>query len=138
MKWFLVILFSVSNYSFGKIKYELVQDKLDIVWGMDFLDANTILFTEKQGKIKLLDLKTKKISVISGVPKVHKRGQGGLLDIKKHPNFKQNKKIYFTFSKKVSDGQTTVLASAILTGDELKDVNLPPTIMSSLANTFTI
>ena len=50
-------------------------------WGSTFLNENEFLITEKSGKIKLINLKTKEISEIDHNLNVIEYGQGGLLDI---------------------------------------------------------
>lgn len=96
---------------------EIVTDH-DIIWGMSFMSESELLFTEKSGKLSLLNLKTKKITKISGVPKVYDEGQGGLLDILKDPS---NDWIYFTYSKAKGDLAHTVVAKAKLKDNKLTD-----------------
>ena len=59
---------------------------------------------------------------ISGSPEVYTGGQGGLLDVIVSPDFNKNKKIYFTYAVKKSEGKTTALGSAIFSKDGLKEV----------------
>lgn len=116
MKYLLILnLFLVNAYAY---KAELVKDNLGIVWGMDFLQ-DTIIFTQRTGELRLLDLKTKKIMEVSGAPKVYARGQGGLLDIKVHPNFSKNKRVYITYAKNIGEYQTTALGYGTLESNKL-------------------
>jgi glucose/arabinose dehydrogenase len=48
---------------------------------MTFLDKNTIIFTQRQGQVKTLNLKNRNITTINGLPKIYAKGQGGLLDV---------------------------------------------------------
>tara|TARA_Y100000768_G_C23991405_1_gene693893 strand:- start:20615 stop:21673 length:1059 start_codon:yes stop_codon:yes gene_type:complete len=121
MKTLLLSLFFVMSAATAKLDYTLVKNDLDIVWGMDFISPELIIFTEKSGTIKTYHLKTKKLTEISGAPKVYKRGQAGLLDIKLHPNFKENKRVYLTYSKSVDDVRTTALGYGVLEGNALKN-----------------
>ena len=50
-------------------------------WSLSFIDQNSILFTEKKGKLFHLDLKNKTISEIKHNLSVLEDGQGGLLDV---------------------------------------------------------
>ena len=54
------------------------------------------------------------------VPEVYYRGQGGLMDIELHPNFKSNKSIYLSYSKVDENGGNTAIAKA----DNNKLVNI--------------
>lgn len=120
MKIFILLLLTFSNIAFAKIKIELVKDNLDIVWGIEFV-GDSLLVTERKGQIKMIDLKTKKVTLIDGAPQVYAKGQGGLLDIKKHPDFSKNKRIYLTYSKNLKDTKTTVLGYGILKGNKLEN-----------------
>ena len=73
---------------------ETVVEGIDIPWGMDFISENEILVTEKKGI--LYRVSNGKKTEVSGLPEIYQRGQGGLMDIALHPNFKSNKIIYFT------------------------------------------
>mgnify|MGYP005823243341 FL=1 len=48
------------------------------------------------------------------MPEITLRGQGGLMDIEKHPNFKENRLIYFTYASSEGEGSgaNTTLMSA--------------------------
>ena len=100
------------------VSYELVKEGLGIVWGMDF-SGDDLYFTEREGKIRKLNLNSKKVETFEGAPKVVKRNQGGMLDIKLHPEFEKNNIIYFTYSKKMGEYQTTALAQAKIEGKKL-------------------
>ncbi|MGB2165151.1 MAG: PQQ-dependent sugar dehydrogenase, partial [Flavobacteriaceae bacterium] len=73
---------------------ETVVEGIDIPWGMDFISENEILVTEKKGI--LYRVSNGKKTEVSGLPEIYQRGQGGLMDVALHPDFKSNKIIYFT------------------------------------------
>ena len=100
-----------------------MAQNLGVPWGMVFINKKELLFTEREGNLKILHLGTGKIQSVSGLPEVFASGQGGLLDVALHPRFKDNKIIYFSFSqKKQKRGYTTVLARGRLQGTRLRDV----------------
>ena len=99
---------------------QLVQG-LGIPWGMAFLNADELIFTERSGSIKLLNLNSLKVETLSGAPAVYARGQGGMFDVAMGPNYGQFGWIYFTYSKPTSAGAITVLARAKRTGSRLTD-----------------
>ncbi|MCH2289800.1 MAG: PQQ-dependent sugar dehydrogenase [SAR324 cluster bacterium] len=100
-----------------------VVEKLQYPWAMDFLPRNEALVTEKPGRLQKVNLETGKKTEIQNLPEVHAVGQGGLLDVMVHPDFKQNQKIFLTFSapKNASGDATTTLISARLEGQQLLD-----------------
>ena len=97
----------------------LFVDELEVPWGMAFLPNGNMLITEKEGQIILF--KNGKKVEISNIPKVYRRGQGGLLDIVLHPNYKKNGWIYMSYAS--SDGKEkgghTALMRAKLEGTSL-------------------
>lgn len=101
-----------------EFEVEILHQGSDVIWGFDFIDSENLLFTERKGVLKKLNLKSKMPVSISGVPRVWARGQGGLLDVR----LKDKTKVYFTYSEPVGDKATTVVAMAVLEGNSLKNV----------------
>ena len=93
-------------------------------WSIAFLpDGEGMLVTERPGRLRLIRDGRLDPNPIPGVPEVAATGQGGLLDIALHPDFAQNRLLYFTYSKPGPNGATTavgrgVYADAMLTGVE--------------------
>lgn len=100
-------------------KTEKVLSDYGVIWGFDFIDEENILLTEREGSLYRVNLKNKQRTKIQGVPTVLNKGQGGLLDIKLHPDFKKNNWIYFTYSHADKDKNTTRLARAKLNKNTL-------------------
>lgn len=91
-------------------------------WGMAFLPDGRILITEKAGSILIIKDGVLQPEKISGVPAVYTRGQGGLLDIVLHPDYKNNGWIYFSFAKPGNGGGTTTVARAKLSGNAFTEM----------------
>lgn len=94
--------------------YQVIVSNLSIPWGFTFLPDNSILITEKEGK--LIHYKNGNKTEISGLPEIYVRGQGGLLDIKLHPNYKDNGWLYFTYASPEGDhkgGNTALMRAKI-------------------------
>lgn len=90
---------------------ENVISNLDNPWGMCWLPDGSMLISEKSGEIIHFNNGNK--TLLNNVPKVYNRGQGGLLDIALHPNYKNNGWIYITYSSSDfnnEEGGNTVLA----------------------------
>ena len=87
-----------------------VVEGLNIPWGMAFLPDGSLLVTEKEGN--LIHVKNNSKTIIKGVPEVYLRGQGGLLDIALHPNYKDNGWIYLTYA--LADGQGSAGNTALM------------------------
>ena len=82
---------------------ETIVPDLNIPWGMAFLPDGSILITEKSGE--LIHFKDGVKKSIEGVPEVYLRGQGGLLDIKLHPNYNENGWIYISYASPDGEGE---------------------------------
>ncbi|KZY58593.1 dehydrogenase [Oleiphilus sp. HI0061] len=104
----------------GQIHFilEELYSGLNIPWGLAFLDANTLLITERRGRLYSLDIQTKQLTTIQGLKNVLAKGQGGLLDIAISPTFSSSKNIYLSYSKRHDGKGTTALASAQLTENQ--------------------
>jgi aldose sugar dehydrogenase len=68
-------------------------------WAMTFLPDGRLLVTEKKGALKLLDVESKRVGDISGVPQVAYGGQGGFGDVILHPQFAANSIVYVSYSE---------------------------------------
>ena len=57
--FFLFFFISFNLYA-QEIKLEKIVDSLDKPWSLSFIDKDNVIFTEKSGKLYLLNLKNKK------------------------------------------------------------------------------
>ena len=75
------LIFITPKLVNSEIYLKRIGNDLEYPWGMDFLDENTILVTQKTGKIIKINLKNEIFEEINGLPTIFFKGQGGLLDI---------------------------------------------------------
>lgn len=108
----------------AEIKVDIINNNLGKPWGMTQLPDGNFLITEKTGFMNLVSQDGKKITKITGIPKVDSRGQGGLLDIIIDPDFKNNKTIFWTFSEPYEKGNLTSVAKGILASDTVENVQV--------------
>ncbi|MEP2279387.1 PQQ-dependent sugar dehydrogenase [Maribacter sp.] len=101
---------------------ELFIDQVHIPWGFTFLPDKSILITEKEGK--LIHFANGEKSIISNVPEVYNRGQGGLLDVALHPEYSKNGWLYLTYAS--TDGNEKGGHTAIMRA-KLKNNSLTET-----------
>lgn len=105
---------------------DTVLTGLGVPWGMAFLPDGDLLVTERSGE--LFRIRNKKLAaIVEGLPKVYKQGQGGLLDIKLHPDFLTNGWIYISYAEPGlipdnEEGGCTAVLRARLKNDRLTDV----------------
>ncbi len=103
-------------------KKTMIVGNLENPWGLAFLPSGDILVTERPGRLRLIKDNKLVEEPIKGVPEVFAKGQGGLLDIALHPQFEQNKLIYFTYAAGDESANHTVLARAKFDGTQLTQV----------------
>ena len=81
------------------VSVETVAKGLSHPWGLQFLPDGRMLVTERSGHIRLVGKDGKISAPIEGVPEVHARGQGGLLDVRLAPDFATSGVIYLSYSE---------------------------------------
>ncbi len=96
-----LLLISTKQLFAENLVFEKIFN-LNDPWGSTFINDNQILITEKNGKIKLLDLKTKKIYPINHDLNYLEYGQGGLLDILFKDNF-----VYVSYTENRGNWKTS-------------------------------
>ncbi|MFT4260880.1 MAG: PQQ-dependent sugar dehydrogenase [Candidatus Woesearchaeota archaeon] len=94
--------------------YEVVYEKLNNPWGLEFISENQILITEKQGDLIYLNLENFHKVKLSGLPQISNIGQGGLLDVHFNEGY-----VYLTYSASNDQGYATHLGKAILDLEKL-------------------
>ena len=104
-----------------RFKLEQLAQGLGVPWGLAFLNDSELIFTERAGNIKILNLENLEIYIINGAPKVAAQGQGGMLDVAPGPNFDTDGWIYFTYAKRTNAGAVTTLARSRRKGNRLTD-----------------
>lgn len=90
-----------------EVNLEVVTDKLDTPWAVAFPDANTVLVTERVGRLRVIKNGKLDEKPIAGTPEVfvhtHQWNQGGLLDIALDPDYAKNRWIYLSYAHPVPD-----------------------------------
>jgi glucose/arabinose dehydrogenase len=85
-------------------------------WSMDFLDARTIIATQKRGALWLFR-DGLRIGPIQGIPTLQHLGQGGLLAVRKHPNYSRNGWIYLSYTEpRAETGMLAIVRGRIRDG----------------------
>ncbi len=103
-----------------KAAYEgkVITSSLDHPWGIAALPDGRFLITEIGGKLRIVTAGGKVGDPISGLPKVHASGQGGLLGVCLDPSFAKTRMVYWAFSEQTDKGTVTAVAKGKLSADE--------------------
>jgi glucose/arabinose dehydrogenase len=113
---------AIPKIPFGELEVdEVLLTGLNNPWGLAFLNKDEIIFTEHSGSLHKFNIQTKERVQLTGLPQIAQAGQGGLLDVKLHPNFSQNKYIYLAYSVAQGNLSTTAIGRGILQGNQLVD-----------------
>lgn len=79
------------------LQVEQISGQLKSPWAIAVLPDQNLLITEKAGSLQFFNIDTGLV-VVDGAPEVFFAGQGGLLDVKLHPNFQDNKWVYLSYA----------------------------------------
>jgi glucose/arabinose dehydrogenase len=105
------------------IRVTVLASGLERPWSLAFLPDDSILITERVGRLRLFRDGELLPDPISGVPEVRDGFLGGLFDIKLHPNFASNRLVYLTYDKPRGDDRAeTAVARGIFDGRALTGV----------------
>ncbi|GGM02018.1 hypothetical protein GCM10009425_11550 [Pseudomonas asuensis] len=89
----------------GTISVEVVSKGLDHPWALTFLpDAQSMLVTERPGRLRVLKLDGSLSDPLAGLPDVYNRSQGGLMDVALSPSFTEDRFVYLSYSEGGGDG----------------------------------
>lgn len=86
------------------VKVEIVATGLSHPWGLQFLPDGRLLVSERDGRLRLVGKDGTLSAPVEGVPAVHARGQGGLLDVRLAPDFATSGVIYLTYAEPRAGG----------------------------------
>src|SRR5262245_3012215 len=89
-------------------------------WSLAFMPGGRMLVTERPGRLRVVAADGTKSSPVAGLPAVHARGQGGLLDVALDPAFASNSLIYWSYSEPREGGvnNTAVARGTLVDGAE--------------------
>ena len=111
---FLLLIFPSASFS-ENYKFQKLVD-LKNPWGSSFINNNELIVTEKSGKIKVVNINSKKVSEIEHNLNFLVDGQGGLLDILYKDNL-----IWISYTENRGNSKTsTSIAKAKLNKKVLK------------------
>lgn len=79
-----------------EISISAVVTGYEIIWGFDFLPNGDMIFVEKRGKIYRYTNGV--VTELTGFPVVRSSGQGGLMDVRVHPDYSSNGWVYASYA----------------------------------------
>jgi glucose/arabinose dehydrogenase len=104
----------------------VVEKGLATPWAIAFLPDGRMLVTEKKGQLRFVGADgTLDPAVIEGIPEVIDHGQGGLMEVAIHPDYRENGWIYLGFAdgtrRKTDKGKDEVKSITAVVRGRIKD-----------------
>ncbi|WP_448577515.1 PQQ-dependent sugar dehydrogenase [Thermaurantiacus sp.] len=124
MRWLAaLLLLLLAGPGFAvQLRTEVIAGGLDHPWSLAFLPDGDVLVTERSGQLSRIS--GGRVEKISGVPRVLAQGQGGLFDVRLHPDFATNGLIYLTYAHGTPRANGTRLARARLDRNRLRNLEV--------------
>jgi glucose/arabinose dehydrogenase len=120
----------VMDVQGGKIRVTAIATGLFHPWGIAFADANTILVTERNGKLRIIKngvlapqpVWTSPTKPADAPPPGGGNDNDAMHFVAVHPDFAQNHLVYVSYPKKGEKGSTLAVSRGFLKGDVLGDM----------------
>lgn len=106
--------------SLGPLRLEIVAEGLDTPWSLAFLPDGRLLVTERPGRLRIIGTDGALSAPVTGLPRIHARGQGGLLDIALANDFAASGTIFLSYAEPLDGKARTAVLRARLDLDALR------------------
>ena len=80
------------------LKVEKVAENLEIVWSIVFAPDGRMFFTERPGRVRLIENGKLRAAPFFTVPDIELSGESGLMGMVLHPNFAANHFVYLAYA----------------------------------------
>lgn len=81
-----------------KFRLETVATGLEVPWGFAWLPNKDLIFTERPGRVRIIESGKLRAEPLYTVPDVEPSSESGLMDITLHPQFASNSFIYLGYA----------------------------------------
>ena len=112
-----------------KFRVETVAKNLEIVWSIVFAPDGRIFFTERPGRVRVIENGTLRVAPFFVVPDIELKGESGLMSIALHPDFAENHYVYLAYGYQTGGDQMVRVARYRETGATLIE---PKTIIENI------
>lgn len=107
-----------SNETQTKFRVETVATGLEVPWGFAFLPNGDLLFTERPGRVRLIESGKLRAEPVFTVPDVEPSSESGLMDVSLHPKFAENRFVYLAYAYR-ADGKAVKIVRYKFDGKNL-------------------
>lgn len=106
-------IISLQNLSGGgaqaKFRVETVAANLEVPWAFAFLPDGNMLFTERPGRVRLIEKSKLREEIVLKVPDVEPSSESGLMDVSLHPKFTENRYVYLAYAYRGDGKQVKIV-----------------------------
>jgi glucose/arabinose dehydrogenase len=110
---------SASNGA-TQFRVETVASGLEVPWAIVFTPDGRILFTERPGRVRVIESGKLRPEALATIEDVEQTGESGLMDLTLHPQFAQNHFLYLAYAYR-GGGQRVRVVRLRETGSALTD-----------------
>lgn len=93
----------------AKFKVETVATGLEVPWAFAWMPNGDMLFTERPGRVRLLEKGKLRSEPVFVVPDVEPSSESGLMDLSVHPNFATYSFVYLAYAYRADGKQVKVV-----------------------------
>lgn len=104
-----------------KFRIKTVCKNLVTPWAIAFLQDGRMLVTELPGRLRIVDKDGTVSPPIENTPRVRAEGQGGLMDVALHPDYKNNGWIYLSYSERATNRFGTNVGMTVIVRGRIRD-----------------
>lgn len=97
-----------ASKSVPRFRVETVAANLEVVWSMVFAPDNRMFFTERPGRVRVIENGKLRAAAFFVVPDVEPTGENGLMGMTLHPNFAENHLVYLAYAYREPGGDQRV------------------------------
>ncbi|WP_323762958.1 PQQ-dependent sugar dehydrogenase [Maricaulis sp.] len=98
-------------------RVETIAGGLAFPWSVAFLPDGDMLVSEREGRLRLIEDGILRAAPVAGLPDILVEGQGGLMGLAVHPDFADNRLVYFAYAEGRSGANHTALGRGRLNSD---------------------
>ena len=110
----------------GTVQAQVLIAGLQHPWSVAWLPDGRLLITERRGSLRVVQNGILRPTPVAGLPAIAEHGQGGLLDLALHPDYKKNPWIYWSYNAQENGLHGTEVARGKLSpdGDRMTDIQV--------------
>lgn len=116
----------VASTNDGSVKFrvETVADNLQVPWSIIFAPDNRIVFTERPGRVRVIENGRLRAEPLAVIEDVEARSESGLMSLALHPQFSSNRWLYLAYAYNQDGRQFVRVVRFRETGTALADRKL--------------